>query len=94
MNLSAPTQLTPPLRRDGEADRRTSPEGALIQFSPRRAATHTQHVLMVEFTSLDGRVWQAVGGGDTFADAIVFAQDSCPADTTWQPIHWSDLNGD
>lgn len=28
------------------------------------------------------------------ADAVAFAQDSCTADTTWQPIHWADLYGD
>ena len=55
---------------------------------------HAQHILMVEFTSPDGRAWQAIGGGDTLADAIAFAQDSCPTDATWQPISWNELYGD
>ncbi|MGH3002679.1 MAG: hypothetical protein ACRDM1_08485 [Gaiellaceae bacterium] len=94
MTLSAPTQTNPPLRYHREAARRTSPEGALIRFSPRRAADHVQHILMVEFTSSEGRAWQAIGGGDTLADAIAFARDSCPTDTTWQPVGWDDLYGD
>lgn len=50
--------------------------------------------LMVEFRSQDGRNWQAIGGGDTLADAIAFAQHSCPSDGTWQPVSWNDLYGD
>jgi len=55
---------------------------------------HAQHILMVEFTSPDGRAWQAIGGGDTLADAIAFARASCPGDAAWQPISWADLYGD
>jgi hypothetical protein len=54
----------------------------------------TEIVLMVDFASADGRSWWAVGVGDTLADALAFARDSCPTDTTWQPIHWNDLYGD
>jgi len=53
-----------------------------------------QVVLMVDFTSLEGRTWWAVGVGDTHVDAIAFAQDSCPTDTTWRPLGWNDLYGD
>lgn len=53
-----------------------------------------QVVLKVDFISPEGRNWSAVGGGDNLADAIAFAQDSCPTDTTWRPLHWSDLYGD
>ena len=49
---------------------------------------------MVDFTSPEGRNWWAVGIGDNLLDAIAFAQDSCPTDTTWRPIDWNDLYGD
>jgi hypothetical protein len=49
---------------------------------------------MVDFASPEGRTWWAVGVGHTLADALAFAQDSCPTDTTWQPIRWNDLYGD
>jgi len=58
------------------------------------AATPSQVVLMVDFVSPEGRTWWAVGVGDTLADAIAFAQDSCPTDTTWQPPRSNDLYGD
>ena len=76
-----------------EPARPTVPEGKVIPF-PSTEAARTQHILMVEFASPDGRSWQAVGGGDTLPAAIVFAQDSCPTDTTWQPIGWNDLYAD
>ena len=57
-------------------------------------AAPSQVVLMVDFTSPEGRTWWAVGLGDTLAEAIAFAQDSCPTDTTWQPTRWNDLYGD
>ena len=71
----------------------TVPAGTVIPLPSIRAA-HAQHILMVEFTSPDGRAWQAIGGGDTLADAIAFAQASCPNDATWQPISWAGLYGD
>ena len=100
MALSAPTHLNPPRgirpakTTHREAARPTPPEGTLILLSPKPAAAATQLSLMVEFGSPDGRSWQAIGGGDTLADAIAFAQDSCPTDATWQPITWNDLYGD
>jgi len=57
-------------------------------------ATPSQVVLMVDLISPEGRTWWAVGVGDTLADAIAFAHDSCPTDTTWQPTQWNDLYGD
>ena len=71
----------------------TALTGRVIPFPPARA-DRTRHVLTVEFSSLDGRTSQAIGGGDTVAAAIAFARESCPADATWQAIGWSDLYGD
>lgn len=99
MTPSAPTRLNslrgfrPATSAYREPARLTVPTGTVIPF-PSTEAGHAQHILMVEFTSPDGRAWQAVGGGETLADAIAFAQDSCPTNTTWQPIHWNDLYGD
>lgn len=92
MTLSAPTRLNA-LRGFRPANFQRKAATAVIPFPSTRAA-HEQHVLMVEFASRDGRRWQAVGGGDTLADAIAFARDSCPSDTTWQPVDWNDLYGD
>ncbi len=100
MTLSAPTRLNA-LRGFGPAKfthrkpaaRPAVPTGTVNPL-PSTQRSHAQHVLMVEFTSPDGRTWQAIGGGDTLADAIVFAQDGCPTDAAWQPISWSDLYGD
>jgi hypothetical protein len=49
---------------------------------------------MVEFTSPEGRTAQAIGGGETLAAAIAFAQGSCPTGATWQPTGWTALYGD
>ncbi len=68
----------------------TAPEGTL----PAAPAGPGQVVLMVDLTSPEGRSWWAVGVGDNLADAIAFAQDSCPTDTTWRPLDWNDLYGD
>jgi hypothetical protein len=57
-------------------------------------ADPVQVVLMVDFISPDGRDWWAVGVGDTLAEALAFAQDSCPTDTNWQPVRWNDLYGE
>jgi hypothetical protein len=64
----------------------------VIPFPSTQAAA--RYVLVVDFSSPDGRACQAIGGGDTFADAVAFARDSCPAGTTWQPVAWNDLYGD
>jgi hypothetical protein len=53
-----------------------------------------QRIVAVEFVSLDGRTWTAIGGGATVAAAIASAQESCPDDTSWQPLDWNDLYGD
>ena len=96
MTLSAPTRRrrlrgfpfanTNRLEQAGS----TAPEGTL----PATPAYSSQVVLMVDFTSPEGRTWQAVGVGDNLADAIAFAQDSCPTDTTWRRLDWNDLYGD
>jgi hypothetical protein len=49
---------------------------------------------MVDLASPDGRSWWAVGVGDTVAEALAFAGDSCPTDTSWRPTRWNDLYGD
>lgn len=96
MTLSAPTRRrrlpdvpsasTAPIEQAGS----TAPEGTL----PAAPADPGQVVLTVDFTSPEGRNWWAVGVGDNLADAIAFAQDSCPTDTTWRPLDWNDLYGD
>jgi len=49
---------------------------------------------MVDLAAPDGRSWWAVGVGDTLAEALAFARESCPSDATWQPTRWNDLYGD
>lgn len=100
MTVSAPIHLNPlrafrpaAFTRRGPAARLTVPARTVVPF-PATEAAHRQHIVMVEFTSPDGRSWQAVGGGDTLAAAIAHAQVSCPTDATWQPIRWNDLYGD
>jgi len=61
---------------------------------PSIQTARAQRILMVEFASPDQDAWQAIGGGDTLADAIAFARDSCPGHTTWEPIRWNDLYGE
>jgi len=72
----------------------SAPTAVIPSPSTQAVSASAQAVLMVDLASPDGRTWWAVGVGDTLADALAFAQDSCPADTTWQPISWSDLYGD
>jgi len=67
--------------------------GTVIPF-PSTQLAHTPRILMVAFTSLDGRSWDAIGGGGTLAEAIAYARNSCPGDGTWQPTSWTDLYGD
>jgi hypothetical protein len=95
MTLSAPTRRRRPrgspsanttrLERAGS----TAPEGTL-SAAP---AGPSRVVLMVDFASPEGRNWWAVGIGDTHADAVASAQDSCPTDTTWRPLDSNDLYG-
>lgn len=96
MTLSAPTRRRR-LRDFASADTTrseqagsTAREGTL----PAAPAGPGRVVLMVDFTSPEGRNWWAVGVGDNLADAIAFARDSCPTDTTWRPLDWNDLHGD
>lgn len=57
-------------------------------------ATHGQQILSVEFRSPDWRSWNAIGGGDTLAEAIEWAGESCPRGTAWEAIGWEDLYGE
>jgi hypothetical protein len=69
--------------------------GLTRRSQPRRTqAPAAQAVLMVDLASPEGRTWWAVGVGETVPEALAFARDSCPIDTTWEPIRWSDLYGD
>jgi hypothetical protein len=87
-----------PLRRDSLHGLRTGTATARSEATviplPSTEAAPAQHLLVVELASADGRAWQAIGAGDTLADAVAFAQESCPADTTWQAVSWNDLYGD
>jgi hypothetical protein len=67
--------------------------GKLYRLPTSRPAPE-QRILAVEFVSLDGRTWTAIGGGATVAAAIASARESCPDDTSWQPQDWNDLYGD
>ncbi len=53
-----------------------------------------QHVLRVEFESVDGRRWDAIGGGPTVTAAIAYARESCPDDAKWRVVGWNDLYGE
>jgi hypothetical protein len=94
MTLTAPSRLN---RQRGflttgrlHRTRSTTPTRAL----PSAAAAPGQVVLMVDLISPEGRTWWAVGLGDTLAEALAFAQDSCPTDSNWQPVRWNELYGD
>jgi hypothetical protein len=54
----------------------------------------THHVFSIEFRSPEGGSWRAIGGGRTLGEAIVWARESCPQGTTWEPIAWEDLYGE
>jgi hypothetical protein len=94
MTLTAPSRIN---RRRGfqttkrpQQARSTTPIRAL----PSAVAATGQLVLMVDLISPEGRTWWAVGLGDSLAEALAFARESCPTDTAWQPIRWNDLYGD
>ena len=54
----------------------------------------SQRILAVEFVSVDGRTWHAIGGGENVAAAITYARESCPDDAAWRLRSWCDLYGD
>lgn len=88
-----PRRLLPAGVKPCEPARLPAPEGTVIPlFSTRKAPA--QHLVTVEFASPDGRSWRAIGGGDTLAEALAFARESCPTGTTWRPVCWNDLYGD
>jgi hypothetical protein len=94
MTLTAPAHLN--RQRGFRSATRFEPAGstALRGRLPVTAAGTGQVVLMVDFSSPEGGSWGAVGVGDTLAEALAFARDSCPTDTTWRPTRWNDLYGD
>jgi hypothetical protein len=61
---------------------------------PASTPVPAQRLLAVEFVSLDGRSWKAIGGAETVAEAIADARESCPDGTSWHPRSWNDLYGD
>jgi hypothetical protein len=50
-----------------------------------------QQILFAKFRSLGGPYWTAIGGGAMVAEAITFARENCPADSTWDLVSWEDL---
>jgi hypothetical protein len=90
MTLTAPARLS--RQRGFQSTTRLEQASSTVSAGTPPAPSHV--VLMVDFTSPEGRTWWAVGLGDSLAEAIAFAQDSCPTDTTWQPTRWNDLYGD
>lgn len=70
------------------------PNHASLVLLPATPVARTQRILTVEFRSLDGRSWKAIGGGDTQDEAIAWARESCPRGTTWVPVGWEDRYGD
>jgi hypothetical protein len=95
MTLTGPARLNRQrgFRRTTRREQASSAASAAALPAAPPAAPN-QVVLMVDLTSPEGRTWWAVGLGDTLAEALAFAQDSCPIDTTWQPTRWNDLYGD
>jgi len=67
---------------------------ASLVLLPVTPVARAQRILTVEFRSLDGRSWNAIGGGDTQDAAIEWARESCPDGTTWVPVGWEDRYGD
>lgn len=53
-----------------------------------------QYILAVGFRSHDGRRWHAIGGGTNVSDAIDYARESCPHDTSWELVSCETLYGD
>ena len=91
MTLTAPARLN---RQRGFRSTTRLEQASSTASVGTLCAAPSQVVLMVDFTSTAGRTWWAVGLGDTLAEAIAFAQDSCPTDATWLPTCWNDLYGD
>ena len=62
----------------------------------RRRRTHAGSpvVLDVTFASDAGTRHRAIGGGQTFADAIEFARASLPGGNDWRLVDWADVYGD
>lgn len=91
MTLAAPSRLN---RQRGFRTARLHRARSIAKKLPSAPAATEQVVLMVDLISPEGRTWWAVGLGDTLAEALAFARDSCPTDTAWQPVRWNDLYGD
>lgn len=92
MTLAAPSRLN--RQRGFRTARRLHRARSTAKALPSAPAATEQVVLMVDLISPEGRTWWAVGLGDTLAEALAFARDSCPTDTVWQPVRWNDLYGD
>lgn len=57
-------------------------------------AAPEQYILAVGFRSADGRHWHAIGGGANVFDAIDYARESCPNDTSWELVTCESWYGD
>jgi len=68
---------------------RRRPQLALVPPS-----SPAQRIFSVEFRSPHGGSWRAIGGGDTPAEAILWAPESCPLGTTWEPVASEELYGE
>ncbi len=101
--MSALATTTSPTGLADDADEATAdhPAGApspaangkLLRL-PVAPAAPEQRILYVEFRSPDGRSWNAIGGADTVAGAVIYARDSCPDDATWDAVSLNDLYGE
>ena len=58
------------------------------------AAEFNRYLLSVDFETLDGKEWSALGGGDSIVEAIASARESLPAGADWQVSRWNELYGE
>jgi hypothetical protein len=70
------------------------PSSTAVCAKPPGLPPPESRILTVEFRSPEGLDWKAIGGGATVAEAISFARESCPGDTTWNAVSLNDLYGD
>ena len=53
-----------------------------------------RYLLSVDFTTIDGKEWSALGGGDSVAEAIASAREPLPAGADWSVARWNELYGE
>jgi hypothetical protein len=89
--MSAPATIS---RNDPVGSARADTADRPVGKLKRLQAVPEQQILAVRFRSPEGSWWRAIGGGATVAAAIRSARESCPGDTTWTAVAWSELYGD